>query len=653
MKPIKKLEHFNLPAAARHIELIHGTRDGWNTPVMIQVISDLTASHREVESKTWELGFDFKPKDPMARVLKGTLKNLAPQLQALNQQGAAIFIAVNEITGSRRIAANVTKIRAVFIDGDSDKFTGSLKLEPSFTTRRGSNFHAYFLVNDLPVEEFKPQQRAIAKAHTTDPVVDPSRVLRLAGFYHCKGEPEMVTLEEPETSVNHSRVEIRQEYPLEIQKPAVTPTTPKTVTNLDDFALTQKMLEKPNVSRLWNGDLSGHGNDHSLADFALVGHLIWWTNGDAVRTDNLFRSSALMRPKWDERRGDEGTYGQRTITRALENFDGRGYNPNHHAPAPSTRPDTQTIESVTRVWTSDDIYLQGNNVINQLTNHPASRKAFLDMWHRVCWGLADRVTGMTDKALIVNLGMQRELATLWYIKEADLIPRLQALEKTGLIGKLQKTGSGKSASWELHLPLNPKTLPAFQLEIKELLPLTPTSQRINAKAKERNAVKTAPIGRLYKDRVTTITSRCSTLRRASLTARAIMELGKCDIHALMKRSGLSRRTTNLHLKLLQTEGIITREGKTFQSTMNFKTYEAEIHAEMEATTSVRKRSRVQWLERSRQLRALSASIRFYRGVRASHHISAARAESRARFYLSLVDRLDTGESVYDVLRVKA
>ena len=32
--------------------------------------------------------------------------------------------------------------------------------------------------------------------------------------------------------------------------------------------------------------------------------------------DRLFRRSGLMRPKWDERRGDR-TYGARTLARAL------------------------------------------------------------------------------------------------------------------------------------------------------------------------------------------------------------------------------------------------------------------------------------------------------------------------------------------------
>lgn len=64
------------------------------------------------------------------------------------------------------------------------------------------------------------------------------------------------------------------------------------------------------------GDLSDYGGDDSAADLALCGLLAFWCGGDAERIDRLFRQSALMREKWDSRRGAT-TYGQRTIAAAL------------------------------------------------------------------------------------------------------------------------------------------------------------------------------------------------------------------------------------------------------------------------------------------------------------------------------------------------
>lgn len=64
-----------------------------------------------------------------------------------------------------------------------------------------------------------------------------------------------------------------------------------------------------------HGDASRYGDDKSAADFALCSMLIYWCDGDVDRADQLFRCSALMRSKWDERHGS-GTYGQLTMQRA-------------------------------------------------------------------------------------------------------------------------------------------------------------------------------------------------------------------------------------------------------------------------------------------------------------------------------------------------
>ncbi|MGH9621480.1 MAG: hypothetical protein ACRD45_17465 [Bryobacteraceae bacterium] len=68
--------------------------------------------------------------------------------------------------------------------------------------------------------------------------------------------------------------------------------------------------------RLWEGDASDYGNDHSRADLGLCRILAFWCGGDAERMDRLFRSSGLMREKWDRRTG-ESAYGIRTIRAAL------------------------------------------------------------------------------------------------------------------------------------------------------------------------------------------------------------------------------------------------------------------------------------------------------------------------------------------------
>ena len=67
--------------------------------------------------------------------------------------------------------------------------------------------------------------------------------------------------------------------------------------------------------KLFRGDLSDYGNDHSRADQALVNILVYWSNGDLDQADRLFRVSALYRDKWEAR-----SYRMATLKKAAELF---------------------------------------------------------------------------------------------------------------------------------------------------------------------------------------------------------------------------------------------------------------------------------------------------------------------------------------------
>lgn len=86
-----------------------------------------------------------------------------------------------------------------------------------------------------------------------------------------------------------------------------------------DDELVQKMLASASgdkIRALLDGDKSGHNGDDSAADIALCNYLAFWTAGDALQMDRVFRTSGLMRGKWDEQHGAK-TYGQMTIDRAI------------------------------------------------------------------------------------------------------------------------------------------------------------------------------------------------------------------------------------------------------------------------------------------------------------------------------------------------
>lgn len=70
--------------------------------------------------------------------------------------------------------------------------------------------------------------------------------------------------------------------------------------------------------KLYSGNTSGY-TSASEADLALCNILCWWSRGDERCIDEIFRKSALMRPKWDEKHGKQ-TYGQMTIAKALSGY---------------------------------------------------------------------------------------------------------------------------------------------------------------------------------------------------------------------------------------------------------------------------------------------------------------------------------------------
>lgn len=103
------------------------------------------------------------------------------------------------------------------------------------------------------------------------------------------------------------------------------------IVNLED----QDVVDKARNCRsgqhfnlLYSGDWQGIYSSQSEADLALCNQLAFWTGRNEAQMDRIFRSSGLMRQKWDERRGAD-TYGQITINKACASCV-ECYNPEKH-----------------------------------------------------------------------------------------------------------------------------------------------------------------------------------------------------------------------------------------------------------------------------------------------------------------------------------
>lgn len=103
------------------------------------------------------------------------------------------------------------------------------------------------------------------------------------------------------------------------------PKNDTTQSQKDDI---QPVLEKAFASKngdkikaLYDGDYGDYPSQ-SEADLALACHLSYWLKNDFGAIDAAFRKSALMRDKWDSKRG-ASTYGAQTIDKAIEGTEER------------------------------------------------------------------------------------------------------------------------------------------------------------------------------------------------------------------------------------------------------------------------------------------------------------------------------------------
>lgn len=145
--------------------------------------------------------FDDRPtKDKhLARQFYGSLDEHWDKLVELNNKGAGIFITVNVTDGNQRKSENITAVRALFIDCDNG-LPNEFHLTPTIVVQssKPNKGHAYWILTEpsKDVANFRQNQKQLINYYGSDNHVhDPSRVMRLPGFLHMKGEPTLVTFQ--------------------------------------------------------------------------------------------------------------------------------------------------------------------------------------------------------------------------------------------------------------------------------------------------------------------------------------------------------------------------------------------------------------------------------------------------------------------------
>ena len=146
-------------------------------------------------------------------------------LKNINDQGAGVFLTINETDGNGRETRNITKVRAIYVDLDGADVNPVLQEMPHMVVESSpGKFHGYWLVKDFPLEAFKAtQQRLIKKFGGDKAVCDLPRVMRVPGYVHHKGEPFTTQIVFEHHGEPLTYAEVCEKFPPEPVKPWSSP----------------------------------------------------------------------------------------------------------------------------------------------------------------------------------------------------------------------------------------------------------------------------------------------------------------------------------------------------------------------------------------------------------------------------------------------
>lgn len=197
------------------------------TPNIDEARRFLALLDSSAESFTFQTFADRKTQNgaTLARVFHGTLNQHAQVLSRLNASGAGVFVTVNKTDNRGRKAENITAVRAIWHEDDIGApldfhCRPSMVIESSPGKR-----HRYWLCDGLSFEDHRGVEEFMDVIYSSDPnAKDLSRVLRLPGFMHMKGEPFRTRIIDA-NGRRYSRLEVISAFPpITPDKPSAKPS---------------------------------------------------------------------------------------------------------------------------------------------------------------------------------------------------------------------------------------------------------------------------------------------------------------------------------------------------------------------------------------------------------------------------------------------
>ncbi len=161
----------------------------------------------------------------------GKILTMEDTLRKHNAQHRGVYFVVNH--GGHE-DGEINRINAVFVENDNLPIPEQIAqleafaLPPSLMVKTAKSVHAYWLVKDVSVPEFRTMQKRLVAQFDGDPAcVNESRVLRLPGFYHCKGDPVMVECIKFSPELRYTKAQLDAVLPKIAEEPVVPTAVPK------------------------------------------------------------------------------------------------------------------------------------------------------------------------------------------------------------------------------------------------------------------------------------------------------------------------------------------------------------------------------------------------------------------------------------------
>ncbi len=169
----------------------------------------------------------------------------------------------------------------------------------------------------------------------------------------------------------------------------------QSISHFEDQKLIEIAIKSQNGSKfgdLYAGNWQNYYKSQSEADIALCNMLAFWTACDFEQMDRIFRTSGLMRNKWNEMHGIN-TYGDMTITKAIDDC--------NNTFEPSQTRDfngINTVETPSKPCQNESENTQNQQENEQNGQENEQNPHFLDRFHK--FNAKGNITGVFDAEIV-------------------------------------------------------------------------------------------------------------------------------------------------------------------------------------------------------------------------------------------------------------